>query len=271
MTGVLLFVFGTIIGSFINAFLYRYEVKKSISGRSFCPTCKHKLAWYDLIPIFSWFLLNKRCRYCKAQISFQYPLVEFLTGIVFFLTGYSRKINDTFLLEGLTPENIQKLVFLLFALAIFSILIVISIYDFKHKEIPNGFNLTLIAVALMRLFYEAAVTGKPGLLLSNLIAALVAFLFFFSFVYFSQETWMGGGDAKLAFGLGLFLGPIYTFLAILLASVIGSIYGLSLMGLKVAGNKTEIPFGPFLALGSFISFTFGYFLIDSYVKIFLGI
>jgi leader peptidase (prepilin peptidase)/N-methyltransferase len=148
----------------------------------------------------------------------------------------------------------------------------IAVYDFKTKEIPNGFSIGLISFSLVYAILIAMDSSVSfSYFLMYPLTALVAFLFFYLFVYFSKETWMGGGDAKLAFGMGLFLGPTNTFVAILLASWIGAIYGITLMILKKAGRKTEIPFGPFLVLGTLISLFFGSQLISWYARIFLGI
>lgn len=293
---LLTFIFGLIIGSFINAFLYRYQEKKTLMGRSFCPVCKHQLTWFDNIPLISWLMLSAKCRYCKKAISIQYPLVELSAGIIFLLIGILSKegrvivdyfqqiFNYQFSIINQFP--ILELIKIILLLTIFSVLLIISTYDVKNKEIPNGFNLSFIVVAFSYLILSSA--GSTYYIqntLYSLLAGAVAFAFFYSFAYFSKETWMGGGDAKLAFGVGLLLGPAGTFLAILIASWLGSIYGLTIIafnrnsladkqsGLAKLKNRKfhEIPFGPFLALGTLISFLFSSQIIDWYVRIFLGL
>lgn len=296
--GIFLFFFGLIIGSFLNAFLWRYEKKKSLSGRSMCPKCLHQIAWFDNVPLISYFLLGGKCRHCKKPISIQYPIVELLTGLSFLIIGLFSKpgqvVNDclngifNFQLSISNQDIMLSVSMLILLLLITSLLLLIVIYDIKTKEIPNGFNLTFIVSAAIYTLLSCIV--NPNFLFSILyfsLAGVAAFLFFYSFVFFSKETWMGGGDAKLAFGIGLFLGPLNTFVAILLASVIGSIYGLSMIGLNkysrsssskrsvvrfdVLNLKSEIPFGPFLALGTFLSFLFNSQLVLWYAKIFLRI
>lgn len=268
------FILGLIFGSFINALLYRYENRISINGRSFCPKCKKQIRWYDNIPLLSWLLLKGKCRYCNKNISVQYPLVELAGGVLMLLaaqgSGFLLMLNN-FLFNF---KNLQPSTFLAFIILslLFLILLTISIYDFKKKEIPNGFNLSFVLVAFI---YLLATNFNSQYYLQNtfyfLVSATMAFTFFYSLAFFSKEKWMGGGDAKLAFGIGLLLGPVGTFLAILVASWMGSIYGLATLAISKKGNSHLIPFGPFLALGTLISFMFGSQIIDWYVKIFLGL
>jgi leader peptidase (prepilin peptidase)/N-methyltransferase len=279
---ILSLILGLVIGSFLNASLWRYEKRISLAGRSMCPKCKTKIAWYDNIPIVSYVILLGKCRHCKRPIPARYPLVEIITAMTFLLVSiYSspgRLVYEWF--NGvcaaspiITSQRISlDIVSLSILLIIFSLLIFIAIYDLRTKEIPNGFSLSF---ALLSFMYTAMyIFGGSASLKSlylYLLTAIVAFMFFYGFVYFSKETWMGGGDAKLAFGMGLLLGPINTFLAILLASWVGASYGVGLMIFKKAGRKTEVPFGPFLVLGTLVSLLFGSQLIRWYVKIFLGI
>lgn len=303
--GGLLFIFGLIIGSFLNAFLWRYATKRTLGGRSMCPVCEHQINWYDNIPVISWLLLSGRCRYCKTRISVQYPVVELLTGSAFLMIGLLSKPGQWIagLISNFEPARIdsgrggfqtsnQLLISnslsLFLLLLIVAVMIMISVYDYKTKEIPNGFNLTFVLAALVHsLFASVASRDFFASWWPYLLSAFLAFIFFYSFVYFSKETWMGGGDAKFALGMGLLLGPAGIFLAVMIASIVGSIYGLTAIGinklkiknsslnknnkLKIKNFSSEIPFGPFLALGSFFSICFGPQIIDYYVKIILGL
>ncbi len=303
--GGILFVLGLCIGSFINSFLWRYQEKKTFKGRSMCPFCSHKIVWYDNIPLVSWFILSGRCRNCKKSISVQYPVVELLTGIIFTIVGIfsTSGINISRWLKNISTNSVilsrakdlesikldssvssQNDAFLLLILFIIvSIMIMISVYDYKTKEIPNGFNLTFIILSATYLLVSS-IGNQYNIhnTIYNILAGLLAFLFFWSLAYFSKETWMGGGDGKFALGMGLLLGPAGTFLAILIASVSGSVYGVTniilnniklnrKIKLKINSLKSEIPFGPFLALGTFIALIFGPQIINFYVKIILGI
>jgi prepilin signal peptidase PulO-like enzyme (type II secretory pathway) len=282
MIPAIFFIFGLLIGSFINSFLWRYQTKTTYQGRSMCPACKHKLSWYDNIPLISWLLLSGKCRYCKKSISVQYPLVELLTGLTFFLVGIfsteaitaNNSLNSIYGMSEFSPASgsFSSLFGLIILLLSVALLIAISVYDYKNKEIPNGFNLTFAILAGgYSLINNIIINHNPIAFLLTLVSGFMAFLFFYSFVFFSKETWMGGADAKLAFGMGLILGPAGVFLAIFFASVIGAAVGVTLITLKKAGPKTSIPFGPFLALGTIISMLFGSQLVDWYVRIFLRI
>jgi leader peptidase (prepilin peptidase) / N-methyltransferase len=290
--GGILFVLGLIVGSAINSFLWRYHSKMTFKGRSMCPVCKHQISWYDNIPLASWLFLSGKCRYCKKSISVEYPLVEALTGILFAIIGlFSTPAKSvTHELLRATNGNLQipdqaliiNIFLLLLILAITTILVMIAVYDYKTKVIPNGFNLAFIISSAFYLSLSAFLA--PNFIPATLyciLAAIVAFLFFYGLVYFSKERWMGGGDAKMAFGIGLLLGPLGTLLAIMIASVTGSIYGLISIAftkrksknskLKTKSFSHEIPFGPFLALGTYLAMVFGPTIIDWYVKIVLGI
>jgi leader peptidase (prepilin peptidase) / N-methyltransferase len=326
----ILFFLGLCAGSFLNAFLWRYQTKQSLGGRSMCPNCKHQIAWYDNMPVLSYLILRGKCRHCKKPISMQYPVVELLTAIAFLLVGlFSNpgKILGTWLnvistsslviptavegsLKGFLgfARNDMLLVLNVLMLSILllvtSTLILIAVYDFKTKEIPNGFNLAFITTSLIYISSFQLLTNSYQLLiflnnlLPYLLSGIVAFLFFYTFVYFSKETWMGGGDAKLAFGMGILLGPWNTLIAIIIASWSGAVYGLTMIGLARIKNQEvqksrevldsartiknlapktshlssshEVPFGPFLALGTIISLLFGSQIVAWYARIFLG-
>lgn len=287
--GIYLFILGLVIGSFLNVVIWRHQAKKSLLGRSACPSCKHPIAWFDNIPVLSYIFLSGKCRHCKKRISLQYPIVELVTGITFFLIGYfsmpgkAISVWLTVIPTGVEGSldfarddiwlNIIRLSILIF---IASCLLLIAFYDAKTKEIPNGFNLSFVAAAAI---YALLVSfNSPNFLVLSfffLVSALFAFLFFWFFVFISGEKWMGGGDAKLAFGIGIFLGPLNTFVAILFATWLGAIYGIGvlLFGRRKTSQPKpnhEIPFGPFLVAGTFISFLFGSQLVGWYAKIFLG-
>lgn len=289
----IIFVFGLCVGSFLNSFLWRYQEKKSFAGRSVCPNCNQQIAWYDNIPLVSWIILRGKCRHCRKPISLQYPLIELLTALLFLLiavfTPFGQFVSASFK-NGLALP-LTETATLILAFLITAVLIVISVYDAKTQEMPNGFNLLYILSCLgflaVSLFAYHGI-ANPDLLLTlskYLLAAAVSFAVFFALYFFSKETWMGGGDAKFIFGTGLLLGPAGTFLAIFLASVFGSIYGLLAIALKkllknqnsksrwfskIKNLKSEIPFGPFLALGTYLGLVFGPQLLDIYAKIFLG-
>lgn len=222
------FVFGLIFGSFLNVVIYRLKNGRNvIFGRSFCPECKTQLQWHDLIPILSFVWLRGHCRYCRKKISYQYPVVEILSGFIWVGVFYK---------FGVSLPNI-------YYLFILSLFLVIAVYDFKWKIIPDKIVYPAIAIALVYNFN-----------ISSLITATATFSFFFLIFYFSNGRAMGLGDAKLAVLIALFLSPLATFIAFDLAFIIGAIFGIILIGFGKKTFKSQIAFGPFLVIGATISF-----------------
>lgn len=245
---IFIFLFGIIVGSFLNSVIYRLE--KGISflrGRSFCPKCNHTLSWMDLIPVLSYLFLGRKCRYCKEQISPQYPIVELMTGFLFL---------SVFLTGGSIFE-------ILFNIIIISLLIVIFIFDLKHYIIPDRVVYLAILISFVWLFYIGAN------ILSTIYALLVSFGFFLLIVLVSRGKWMGMGDVKLAFFMGLFLGWPNVLIALFLAFLLGSIAGVFLILNKRKSFSSEIPFGPFLVVGSLIALFEAENIINWYLALFL--
>jgi len=251
-----IFTFGLIIGSFLNCVIYRLETKKNfLKGRSFCPRCKHVLNWQDLAPIFSFLILIGKCRYCKKKISWQYPAVELATGLLFLLIFSA--------LGGIPSlrDNFQTIASFLYLLIISALLIVIFVFDLKNYIIPD--KVLFPAIGLVFLFRIFNFSSLPNFLLS----AFFASLFFFAIFFFSKGLWMGFGDVKLAFFMGLFLGFPNILAALFLSFLFGAIIGLSLIFLRKKSLKSELPFGPFLILGTFIALFWGNSLINWYLSL----
>ncbi len=245
------FIFGTIIGSFLNVFALRYNTGKSIvKGRSQCFSCGKTLEAFELIPLFSYLFLKGRCKSCKSKISQQYFIVELISGILF---------STVFLKVGLSS-------FLPLYLLEVSLLIAISIYDFKHKIIPDGMVWVFNLIAFLTLLLSNGFSGvflERGLF--DLLSGLILFSFFAFLWLVSSGRWMGLGDAKLALGVGWLLGLSGGIFAILLAFWIGAIWSIiilvlqrlniSRLGLTI---KSEIPFAPFIIIGFFLQFFTGW-------------
>lgn len=254
---ILIFLTGLIAGSFLNCVIYRLEAGKSfLKGRSFCPHCKKTLSWQDLIPVFSFLILRGKCRYCRQKISFQYPLVEFFTGFVFALIFYYTKYY--------IPYTIYELVIACF-------LIVIFVYDLKHYIIPDSVVYPAILASGIWYLVSSIVLGSYTKyeILNTIYSAFGAAAFFLAIVLVSKGRWMGVGDIKLAFLMGLFLGFPGILVALFSAFFIGAIIGI---GLIISGKKTlksEVPFGPFLITGTFLALFFGEKLINWYLGFFL--
>lgn len=241
----IIFILGTIIGSFLNVVVLRYGTGLSyVTGKSKCFSCSKDLHWYELIPLFSFLMLSGKCLKCNSKISYQYPVVELITGIIFTLV---------FIKFGLTP-------LLPLYLAIVSVLIAMSVYDFKHKIIPDGMTLFFTILTLFVFFFTNSSSEYLSFPLSlDILAGPILFAFFAFFWLVSGGRWMGFGDAKLAIGVGILLGFSGGVYAIMLAFWIGAIFSLIIIGLekiKLAkfklSMKSEIPFAPFIILGLLI-------------------
>lgn len=269
---VLLFVFGSAIGSFLNVVILRHR-EKSVSGRSECPSCGTELRWFELIPVVSFFIQRHRCRTCKAPISWQYPLVEIATGLISMAILY-------FLIDHYRIGSVEALadpiIWISFAIlaVVWSSLVCIFVYDLYHKIIPDSFVSVFIASSLLWAFHypdREALFSLPQIW--DLLIALFLFLFFFSLWYFSRGAWMGLGDAKLAIGMGFLLGFSGGFSAFMLSFWIGAAVALLFLLFKPAvmklnvdrmpiflkdmTMKSEIPFAPFLITGTALAFFYG--------------
>lgn len=238
---IIIFGFGLIIGSFLNVVILRLNTGRSIAtGRSACATCSRTLAWYELIPVFSFLVLGGKCRTCNRQISFQYPFVELLTGLLFVVL-YTRIV----LMGGFT---LLSLLSFLFGTVVASLLIVITIYDLRHKIIPNKIVYSFIVVAFVSLLWKVYTIPQFNFLETLLAGFLLAAPFFFLW-FFSKGKWMGLGDAKLALGMGFIVGISGAITVFLLSFWIGAAVGLLLIAAsRVHGLKSEIPFAPFMTI-----------------------
>jgi len=249
---LLSFVFGTIIGSFLNVISLRLNTGKGFGGRSACMSCDNQLTWKELIPVFSFMIQKGSCKKCKSKISWQYPLIEIVAGIIFVL-----------ILWVFPPISFQTAVITGLHLFAGCLLLVISAYDTRHKIIPDALVYTFSFIGLLSLFIGGASGFQIPTLWALLAGPLLAFPFAFLWVI-SKGNWMGLGDAKLALGIGWFLGISgginAVTLAFWIAAPISVIWILMIKGsLK---PRTEIPFGPYLILGMYIVLLFGVQVID---------
>ncbi len=256
--GVILFFFGTIIGSFLNVVIYRFNSGKTLGGRSMCLSCGKTLHWHELIPLASFLAQRGKCVKCKSSISYQYPIVEAVTGVVFVLIA----CKYAFLLGTSQTLFIS---FLTYTLYIWCLLIVISVYDFRHTVIPEKLVWLFSALAFIGLFVFDGTTINlhiPTML--QLAAGPVVAAPFAALWFFSEGKWMGLGDAKLQLGLGWMLGLSMAVSGMMIAFWIGAIVSLLLLVLtrKNYTMKTQIPFGPFLVLGAFLVWLYGFGVVD---------
>lgn len=238
------FIFGIVIGSFLNVCIYRLPLHENIATTgSHCMSCGHQLRWYDLVPLLSWLSLKGRCRYCKAGISVQYPLIEFVNGVGYVLI---------FVFKGF---SLDAGILCLFS----SALLVLSVIDARTFEIPVGINITILLLGVVRTFLDYQNV------LSHLIGFLCVSLFLLLLNLFTGGRAMGGGDVKLMGAAGLLLGWKLIILSFLLACIMGSLVHPVLM--KVKKLDRRLAFGPYLSAAMFIALMFG----DSFINWYLGI
>lgn len=249
MTLIIFFLGGLVIGSFLNVIIYRLRIFDTILGRSNCPHCKSQIRWYDNIPLLSFVLLRAKCRDCEGKISWQYPLVEFFTGAIFVLTGF----------YFFDPAEIMSFWETAFYLIIFSLFMILLVYDWLYMEVPIlifWIILGLVAINLIFISYLELSLGSVIFSLSltqALIGGFVAWILFFSLVFFSKEKWMGWGDVYIGFLVGLILGWPNILLGLLLSFTIGAVYSTIVILLKEVTLKTQVPFVPFLVLGTLVA------------------
>lgn len=247
-------LFGALIGSFLNVCIYRLPRQESIAWPgSHCPRCSHPIAWYDNIPILSYFTLAGRCRHCTARIPFRYPLVEILNA-----SGYV----GIFWFFGPGWVAVAYSV-------LYSALLVVAGTDLSHKIIPNAVTFPGIIVGLL-----FATTILPLGFLESLLGVLVGggilWLLAWASPYLFGKEGMGGGDIKLLAMIGAFLGWKPALMTIMLGSFLGSLVGVTLIAAQVIKREDYIPFGPFLVCGALVALFFGQSLLDWYQRLLAG-
>jgi len=254
----LIFVFGLAVGSFLNCLIYRLEKNKNfISGKSQCPNCGHQLAWHDLIPLVSFFILKGNCRYCHQKISLQYPLVELFTGIIFILVFYYF-LNLPFANWQLVITTI------VFYWLISCFLILVFVYDFRYSIIPDKISYPAILITFAYQGFRVWNFGHWDLfacpeanlscfggIWNFLIAAIIGSGFFFLLYTLSHGKAIGFGDVKLGFLIGLILGWPKILVGLWISFLIGGLIAILLVVLKKKTLKSKIPLGPFLVFGTF--------------------
>ncbi|MFH1938154.1 MAG: prepilin peptidase [Patescibacteria group bacterium] len=249
-----IFIFGLSVGSFLNVVICRLKTKETILfNRSYCPKCRAVLKWYDLIPVLSFLLQKGRCRYCNAKISWQYPIVEISTGLLFLLI-----FNLQFTPFDFTQGKIFNLIYYFI---IVSFLIIIFVYDLKHYIILDRIIYPGIIISLLYLLAAAAYDS----LFSYFLSAFIASGFFLALVLVSEGKWMGLGDVKLSFLMGLILGWPNILFALFLSFLSGAVIGIGLIIFGKKGFKSQIPFGPFLA-GSTILVMFSTLYLNNLIQ-----
>lgn len=248
------FALGAIVGSFLNVVLLRKNTGESIiKDRSRCFSCGKKLSWFEIIPIFSFVIQKGRCQKCGSKISWQYPIVEAVTG---FLALAVLTQTEFVSLSQMTQTRFGSfgLWFMAYGVyfAAFCVLLLIAVYDFKHKIIDKHFLYIFGGFSVIEFVFK-------HFNISTFISAIVVFLFFFLLWKVSDGKWMGRGDADLAFFLALFLGFPLNLVMLLFSFWIGAMVGIALLIAypRKVTIKSEVPFGPFMVLSVFMAWYFG--------------
>ncbi|MCI7043120.1 MAG: prepilin peptidase [Lachnospiraceae bacterium] len=242
---IMIFLIGISIGSFLNVCIYRIPKKEDIVfERSHCMSCGNVLKWYELIPLFSFLVQGGKCRNCKTKLSVQYPLIELLNGLIYVWI---------FMAKGFQPESI------LFCICA-SVLIVISVIDWRTYEIPFGCNIIIGILGIVRVFLNLAHWY-------DYVIGFFAVSGLFLIIYWiTKGRGIGGGDIKLMAAAGLLLGWQNILLALMIGSIAGSVIHLTLM--KVQGKDRVLAFGPYLAFGIFAAMLYGNEIITWYLSMF---
>lgn len=248
---ILIFILGTIIGSFLNIVIDRIPAGLALTGRSHCDHCQKELTPKELIPLLSFFWQKGRCTACGAKLEWQYPLVELTTGLLFVLAFVRFSPASTSLL--LNPGPYLLTPNLLFHLFFFSSLLTLAIIDFKTSLLPDLISLPTIVVSLIFLF----VFSPLHLFLASLITALLSAFFFLLIIFITHGRGMGEGDIRLGFLMGLILSWPKTLIALYLAFFLGATVALALIAARKKRFGQTIPFGPLLILATFIMMFWG--------------
>lgn len=269
---LLIFIFGSAVGSFLGVVVDRLASREPVwKGRSHCDHCRHNLHPFDLIPIVSYFLLGRKCRYCHKELSWFYPLIEFCTGVAYLGVALAVFQQSTFLIE---QTRYQLLAFYYFLF--FGSLLAIFFADVRYGIIP--FKMVIFALGITILWdiflqflgfssLEVQLLGLQTSLFDIILSALATGGFFFLLFAITNGRGMGFGDVVYAFLMGFTLGFPRVILGLYIAFVSGAIISLALVIFKKKKFRGgTIPFGPFLVLGTFLSLLWGNFLITYVIK-----
>lgn len=249
---ILVFIYGLIIGSFLNVCIYRIPRDESICfPASHCPKCGLKLNWYDNIPMLSYMILMGRCRKCDNFISLQYPIVELVNGLIYVCL---------YLYFGFTID------FIFYSL-ISSVLIIIAFIDLLHMVIPDSLILVILILNTLQKIILFLFEKIDMNLLDSLLGLLLSGGLFL-IIYILSQGGMGDGDVTLIASLGFVLGLKKVILNILLSFFIGALISILLLVTKVKSRKDPIPFGPFMVISFFITLFYGSNIIIWYLNFF---
>ncbi|MBU0706230.1 prepilin peptidase [Patescibacteria group bacterium] len=247
MIYVFIILVGLVLGSFASVLIHRLHIREKsiIRGRSFCPLCAKQLGVRDLVPVVSYLINKFKCRFCKQPIAFRYPLLELSMAGIFFLTTALIGSGD-----------VTQHIFYLFIAFVF---IVLTFYDFLFREIPDQISLPAIFIAILYVLLNDIYTPV------NLIIGIAIPVLFFGVLHFgSRGRWLGGGDIRIGALMGALLGYPMVLTGLFFGYLFGSVYSLVGLAFKKFGRQTQIPFAPFLLLGTYVSMFWGQAIVDWY-------
>ncbi len=247
------FILGLILGSFLNSWMWRVHdnIKILSNSRSMCPHCRYQLRWYENIPLFSWLILRAHCSNCKKPIHWSYPVVELATGLLmmFIVEQHLKLVHFS---EWILLRDVCFL----------TLLIITFVYDLRYK------------IILSRIIWAGTIIGFLINILalnfsySSLLLGMAIGGGFFLFQYLvSNGRWIGGGDVRMGVMMGAWLGWQNTIVALFIAYIFGALVGVVLLYFKKADGKTEVPFGTFLAVGTFLAIYYGNNLLNWYLQL----
>lgn len=267
---VFVLVIGLLLGSFLNVCIYRIPKHENVTTtRSHCMSCGNVIKWYDLIPILSYILLRGKCRFCKAKLSVQYPIIELLNGLLYCLIA---------VVSGISVQSVL-------IMALTSTLIVIAVIDWRTYEIPFGLNVFIAVLGVLSAAFDllkthgmwdysleensakgAFFSWQPMTLTDHIIGAVCVSGFLLILFFATKGRGIGGGDIKLMAAAGLLLGWKNCILAFVLGCVLGSV--IHLICMRVSKKDHVLAFGPYLAAGIFIASLWGDRIVNAYLSTF---
>lgn len=239
---ILIFLYGIIIGSFLNVCIYRIPLGESISKqRSHCMSCGYQLRWYDLVPLFSWLMLGGKCRKCKASISPQYPIIEAVNGVLYLLI---------FFVNGFSLESV---LYCLMA----SALLALSVIDFRTYEIPFGFNVFITVLGVIRVATDLE-NWSEYIIGFFAVSAVLELL-----LVVSKGRAIGGGDVKLMAACGILIGWRLILIAFFVGCILGSV--IHIIRMKLSNAEHVLAMGPYLSVGVLIAVLWGNTFLNWYM------
>ncbi|MBT5807717.1 prepilin peptidase [Candidatus Uhrbacteria bacterium] len=247
---VAVFIIGTLIGSFLNVTIFRVHDDRSVvKGRSKCMKCEEAIDVKDLVPVLSYLNLRGRCRKCKSVISWQYPVIEIVTGLLFVAAWMA---------SGMGLMFVRDAIFV-------SYLIIIFVYDLRHMMILDKFTVPAMIIAVLLNLWLGYIPAW-----SILAGGLVLAGFFYIQFAISKGGWVGGGDIRMGALMGFMLGLEHGLVALFIAYLLGAVVSVGLMLFGKAGRKTPIPFGTFLTVSTVVVLFCGGGIVEWYLGLFGG-